>query len=78
MKQCKRIFNKHYEAFTEDNINNRKKITRSKIFDYFIKGIAPATKEEVYGMKTGLFLDQLHRLSIIKKKKKAAHKQELI
>ena len=76
MKQCKRIFNKHYEAFTEDNINNRKKITRSKIFDYFIKGIAPATKEEVYGMKTGLFLDQLHRLSIIYTSKKAANKQE--
>ena len=76
MRQCKKIFNKHYEAFTEDNINNRKKITRSKIFDYFIKGIAPATQEEVPGMKTGLFVDQLNRLSIIYTSKKAANKQE--
>ena len=76
MRQCKKIFNKHYEAFTEDNINNRKKINRAKIFDYFIKGIAPATKEEVLGMKTGLFVDQLNKLSIIYTSKKAANKQE--
>ena len=76
VKQCKKIFNKHYETFTEDNINNRKKITRSKIFDYFIKGIATATKEEVSGMKTGLFVDELNKFSIIYTSKKAANKQE--
>ncbi len=76
-KQCKKIFNKHYETFTEDNINNRKKITRSKIFDYFIKGIATATKEEVTGMKTGLFLDELNKFTIIYASKKAANKVEL-
>ena len=58
-KQCIKMFNKHYENFTDDNVNNLKKIIRAKIFDYFIKGIAPATKEEVTGMKTGLFIDQL-------------------
>ena len=58
-KQCIKMFNKHYGNFTDDNVNNLKKIIRAKIFDYFIKGIAPATKEEVTGMKTGLFIDQL-------------------
>ena len=76
-KQCIKIFNKHYETFTEDNVNNRKVITRSKIFDYFIKGIATATKEEVTGMKTGLFLDQLNKFTIIYASKRAANKVEL-
>ena len=76
-KQCIKIFNKHYESFTEDNIHNRKKITRSKIFDYFIKGIATATKEEVAGMKTGLFIDDLKKFTIIYASKKAANKHEL-
>ena len=75
-KQCIKMFNKHYENFTEDNINNFKKITRAKIFDYFIKGIAPATKEEVSGIKTGLFMDQLNKLKIIYATKKAANTQE--
>ena len=76
-KQCIKIFNKHYLNFTDDNINNLKKISRSKIFDYFIKGIAPATKEEVIGMKTGLFIDQLIKLTIVYAKKKAANIQEI-
>ena len=71
-----KIFNKHYENFTDDNINNLKKITRAKIFDYFIKGIAPATKAEVYGIKTGLFIDQLVKLTLIFAHKKAANTQE--
>ena len=77
IKQCKKLFNKHYETFTEDNKNNRKNINRSKIFDYFIKGIATATKEEVQGMKTGLFMDKLDKLTIIFASKKAANKIEL-
>ena len=76
VKQCVKIFNKHYENFTDDNINNLKKISRAKIFDYFIKGIAPATKEEVAGMKTGLFIDQLVKLTIIFATRKAANNQE--
>ena len=76
-KQCRKIFNKHYETFTKDNINNRKQITKSKLFDYFIKGIATATKEEVTGMKTGLFLDQLNKFTIIYASKRAANKVEL-
>ena len=75
-KQCGKIFNKHYETFTEDNIYNRKKITRTKIYDYFIKGISTATKEEVSGMKVGLFLDNLNKFTIILASKKAANKQE--
>ena len=76
INQCNKIFNKHYETFTDDTIYNRKKITRSKIFDYFIKGIATATKEEVTGMKTGLFVDELKKFTIIYTSKKAANKQE--
>ena len=76
-KQCRKIFNKHYQTFTTDNIINRKKINRATIFDYFIKGIAPATRDEVLGLKTGLFIDQLNKLTIIYASKKAANKQEL-
>ena len=75
-KQCKKIFNKHYQTFTTDNIINRKKINRANIFDYFIKGIAPATKDEVSGIKTGLFIEALNKLTIIYCSKKAASKQE--
>ena len=73
----RKIFNKYYETFTEDKIKNRKQITRSKIFDYFIKGIATSIKEEVTGMKTGLFIDQLNKFTIIYASKKAANKHEL-
>ena len=76
VKQCIKMFDKHYTNFTEDSIYNLKKITRPKVFDYFIKGIAPATKEEVIGMKTGLFIDQLNKLTLIFATKKAANKQE--
>ena len=77
VKQCQKMFNKHYNTFTEDNINNRKKINnRNKVIDYFIKGVATATKEEVTGMKTGLFMDQLNKFIIIFASKKAANKQE--
>ena len=76
-RQCQKIFNKHYNIFTEDNINNRKKINnKSKVFDYFIKGIATATKEEVTGMKTGLFMDKLNKFTIIFASNKSANKQE--
>ena len=76
-RQCQKIFNKHYNTFTEDNINNRKKINnKSKVFDYFIKGIATATKEEVTGMKTGLFMDKLNKFTIIFASNKSANKQE--
>ena len=75
-KQCKKIYNKHYQAFTTDNPINWKNITKANIFDYFIKGIAPATKDEVTGMKTGLFIDQLNKLTIIYTSKKAAYTQE--
>ena len=76
-RQCQKIFNKHYNTFTEDNINNRKKINnKSKVFDYFIKGIASATKEEVTGMKTGLFMDKLNKFTIIFASSKSANKQE--
>ena len=75
-KQCGKIFNKLYETFTEDNIYNRKKISWSKIYDYFIKGISTATKEEVSGMKVGLFLDNLNKFTIILVSKKSSNKQE--
>ena len=76
IKQCKKIYNKHYQAFTTDNPINWKNITKANVFDYFIKGIAPATKDEVIGMKTGLFIDQLNKLTIIYASKKAAYTQE--
>ena len=76
-KQAPKLFNAHYEAFTEDNENNRKPIGKTKIFDYFITGIATATKEEVSGIKTGLFMDNFNKFNVIFTSKKAASKQEL-
>jgi hypothetical protein len=75
-RQCRKIYNKHYQAFTTDNKINWKNIVKANIFDYFIKGIAPATRDEVIGMKTGLFIEQLNKLTIIYTSKKAAYKQE--
>ena len=75
-KQAPKLFNAHYEAFTEDNKYNRKPIGRTKIFDYFITGIATATKEEVSGIKTGLFMDDYNKFNVIFTSKKAASKQE--
>ena len=76
IRQCRKIYNKHYQAFTTDNKINWKNITKANIFDYFIKGIAPATRDEVIGMKTGLFIEQLNKLIIIYTTKKAAYRQE--
>ena len=65
INDAKKAFNIHYNHFTKENINNRKEIIGKKIFDYFIKGISPATKEILNEIKTGFFLEQFNNCTVV-------------
>ena len=73
-KQAIEDFDKHYKFFTSDK--EKKKINKQKLFDYFIKGIASGTKNEVDGDKMGFFLDEFLKYFIIHAAKKSATKYE--
>lgn len=49
-------FQYHYKTFTMDR--KLKKIDKKKTLDYFIKGIAPATRPMPEGQKMGIFLEK--------------------
>ena len=53
--EAEKIFNEHYEYFTQENEINRKKFSGKTIFDYLIKGISPATKEILKEKKLNFF-----------------------
>ena len=73
-EQAVKLFNIHYKVFTKDE--SRKTITKSKLYDYFIKGIATGTEDEVHGDKAGLFLDEFNKFLIVRASKKSANKKE--
>ena len=73
-EQSVKLFDTHYKVFTKDE--SRKTINKSKIYDYFIKGIATGTEPEVHGDKAGLFLDEFNKFYIIRASKKSANKKE--
>ena len=73
-EQAVKSFDTHYKLFTKDE--SRKTITKSKLYDYFIKGIATGTEPEVHGDKAGLFLDEFNKFLIIRASKKSANKKE--
>ena len=52
-EQAVKLFDTHYKSFTEEE--SKKTINKSKLYDYFIKGIATGTEEEVHGDKAGFF-----------------------
>ena len=73
-KQAIAEFDKHYKFFTSDK--EKKKINKQKLYDYFIKGIASGTKNEVDGDKIGFFLDEFLKYFIVHAAKKNAKKYE--
>ena len=73
-KQAIEAFDKHYQTFTSDK--EKKKINKQKLYDYFIKGIASGTKNEVDGDKLGFFVDDFLKYFIVHASKKKAKKYE--
>ena len=73
-KQAITEFDKHYQFFTSDK--EKKKINKQKLYDYFIKGIASGTKNEVDGDKIGFFLDEFLKYFVVHAAKKKAQKYE--
>ena len=62
-KQSIQNFNDHYNLFTTDD--SKKIISSRNVYDYFIKGIATGTENEVPNEKTGIFLDEFNEFCII-------------
>ena len=73
-KQAIADFNKHYQFFTSDK--EKKQINKKKLYDYFIKGVASGTKNEVDGDKMRFFLDEFLKYIIVHAAKKSATKYE--
>jgi hypothetical protein len=73
-KQAIAEFDRHYQFFTSDK--EKKKINKQKLYDYFIKGIASGTKNEVDGDKIGFFLDEFLKYFVVHAAKKSAQKYE--
>jgi hypothetical protein len=72
--QAIKLFDAHYKFFTVEE--PKKNINKNKVYDYFIKGIATGTEDEVHGDKAGLFLDEFNKFYIVRASKKSANKQE--
>ena len=73
-KQAPIKFNDHYQFFTADKLKNA--VNKGNLYDYFIKGIATGTKDEVNNEKYGFFIDYFNKLYIIKVDKKIGNKYE--
>jgi hypothetical protein len=73
-EQAVKLFDVHYKIFTKNDSRNT--ITKSKLYDYFIKGIATGTEDEVHGDKAGLFLDEFNKFYVVRAAKKSANKKE--
>ena len=73
-KQAPKKFNKHYKFFTADKIKTT--VNKGNLYDYFIKGIATGTKDEVENEKYGFFIDYFNKLYIIKADKTIGNKYE--
>ena len=73
-EQAVKLFDAHYKMFTTDKTH--KVINKSKLYDYFIKGIASGTEAEVHGDKAGLFLDEFNKFYIVRASRKKANKKE--
>ena len=73
-KQAPKKFNKHYKYFTADKIKNV--VNKGNLYDYFIKGIATGTKDEVDKEKFGFFIEYFNKLYIIKADKNVGNKYE--
>ena len=73
-KQAIKEFDKHYKFFTTEK--SGKSITKQKLPDYFINGVASGTKQEVDGDKYGFFLEDFVKYYVVHANKKKAKKNE--
>ena len=73
-KQAVKIVNEHYKLFTTEE--SKKLILSRNVFDYFIKGIAPATESQIPNEKTGIFLDEFNEFCLVQVSKNSVYKQE--
>ena len=73
-KKAYREFNKHYQFFTSDK--KKATVNKGNLYDYFIKGIATGTKDEVEKEKYGFFIEYFNKLYIIKADKNMGNKYE--
>ena len=73
-KKAYRIFNSHYQFFTMDK--KKDIVNKGNLYDYFIKGIATGTKDEVEKEKIGFFIEYFNKLYIIKADKSLGNKYE--
>ena len=73
-KQIQNKFNKHYQFFTVDKIKNS--VNKGNLYDYFIKGIATGTKDEVDNEKFGFFIEYFSKLYVVRADKNIGNKYE--
>ena len=73
-KQTLKQFNNHYQFFTADKIKSV--VNKDNLYDYFIKGIATGTKDEVESEKFGFFIEYFSKLYIIRADKNIGNKYE--
>ena len=73
-KQTPKKFNKHYQFFSADKVKT--KVNKDNYFDYFIKGIATGTKDEIDKEKYAFFIEYFNKLYVIRADKNAGNKYE--
>ena len=73
-KQTPKKFNQHYQFFSADKV--KAKVNKDNYFDYFIKGIATGTKDEIDKEKFAFFIEYFNKLYVIRADKKAGNKYE--
>ena len=73
-KQTPKKFNQHYQFFSAERVKT--KVNKDNYFDYFIKGIATGTKDEIDKEKFGFFIEYFNKLYVIRADKNSGNKYE--
>lgn len=73
-KQTPKKFNQHYQFFSADRVKT--KVNKDNYFDYFIKGIATGTKDEIDKEKFAFFIEYFNKLYVIRADKNSGNKYE--
>ena len=73
-KQAPKKFNQHYQFFSADQVKTT--VNKDNYFDYFIKGIATGTKDEIDKEKFAFFIEYFNKLYVIRADKNSGNKYE--
>ena len=71
-KQAPKKFDQHYQFFSADQVKT--KVNKDNYFDYFIKGIATGTKDEIDKEKFAFFIEYFNKLYVIRANKNSGNK----